>query len=216
MTDPAPIPEPRAIEILESIKAVFAQKGFDGASMQDLARAAGMSAGNFYRYFPSKNAIIESLVQHDLSEVGTIFTHIMAAPDPRAAFLGAMRHELQNKADCDGPLWAEIEAASLRKPEIGAISRRMEDEVERYLVRVFALLAGLPEADAAARFATHARFLVILFKGVAMQPDHDRDPALIDLTIATIDRMLDDIVAAGAVNAPSRAPSHAPHASAAE
>jgi AcrR family transcriptional regulator len=202
MTDAAPIPDARAREILERVKAVFAQKGFDGASMQDLARAAGMSAGNFYRYFPSKDAIVESLVQRDLSEVGTIFTHIMAAPDPRAAFLGALRHEMANKSDCDGPLWAEIEAASIRKPEIGAISRRMEAEVERYLIRVFALLAQLPEAEAADRFAVHARFLVILFKGVAMQPDHDRDPALIDLTIATIDRMLDDIVAAVARPSP--------------
>jgi AcrR family transcriptional regulator len=208
MTDAAPIPDARAREILERVKAVFAQKGFDGASMQDLARAAGMSAGNFYRYFPSKDAIVESLVQRDLSEVGTIFTHIMAAPDPRTAFLSALRMELTNKGDCDGPLWAEIEAASIRKPEIGAISRRMEDEVERYLLRVFALLAGVPDHVATARFATHARFLVILFKGVAMQPDQDRDTALVDLTISIVDRMLDTIVAAGAA--------HSPHASAAE
>jgi len=193
MTDTAPLPDARAIEILERVKAVFAQKGFDGASMQDLARAAGMSAGNFYRYFPSKDAIVESLVMRDLGEVGTIFSHIMAAPDPRAAFLNALRLELANKGDCDGPLWAEIEAASIRKPEIGAISRRMEDEVERYLVKVFALIVGLPEAEAAARFATHARFFVIVFKGVAMQPE--RDPALIDLTIATMDRMLDTMLA---------------------
>lgn len=193
MTDTPPLPDARAIEILERVKAVFAQKGFDGASMQDLARAAGMSAGNFYRYFPSKDAIVESLVQRDLSEVGTIFSHIMAAPDPRAAFLHALRLELANKGDCDGPLWAEIEAASIRKPEIGAISRRMEDEVERYLVKVFALIVGVPEAEAATRFATHARFFVIVFKGVAMQPE--RDPALIDLTIATMDRMIDTMLA---------------------
>jgi len=115
------------------------------------------------------------------------------APDPRAAFLHALRLELSNKGDCDGPLWAEIEAASIRKPEIGAISRRMEDEVERYLVKVFALIVGVPEAEAATRFATHARFFVIVFKGVAMQPE--RDPALIDLTIATMDRMIDTMLA---------------------
>lgn len=200
MTAQSPLPETRALEILEQVKAVFAQKGFDGASMQDLARAAGMSAGNFYRYFPSKNAIVESLVQHDLRDVGTIFAHILASGDPRSAFLDALRCELTNKGDCDGPLWAEIEAASLRKPEIAAISRRMEDEVQRFLVRVFALLAHMPEAEAQARFATEARFFVILFKGVAMQPD--RDPRLIDLAIVTVDRMLDGIVAPGAARPP--------------
>jgi AcrR family transcriptional regulator len=203
---PVSVPDARAIEILDSVKAVFAQKGFDGASMQDLARAAGMSAGNFYRYFPSKGAIVESLVQRDLGNVGTIFSRILASSDPRAAFIDVLRCELAEKGDCDGPLWAEIEAASLRKPEIAAISRRMEEEVERFLIRVFALLAQIPDAEAATRFATEARFFVILFKGVAMQPD--RDPRLTDLAITTIDRMLDTIVDARAIRPP--------HASAAE
>ena len=51
----------RSADLLSRVKGVFAAKGFDGASMQDLARAAGISAGNFYRYFPSKNAIIEAM-----------------------------------------------------------------------------------------------------------------------------------------------------------
>ena len=46
-------PDYRTESILEGAKRAFAEKGFDGASMQDIARAAGMRAGNFYRYFPS-------------------------------------------------------------------------------------------------------------------------------------------------------------------
>ncbi len=38
--------------ILAQARAAFVEKGFDGASMQDLARAAGMSAGNFYSLLP--------------------------------------------------------------------------------------------------------------------------------------------------------------------
>ncbi len=41
----------RQMDILEAVHSTFVEKGFDGASMQDLARAAGMSVGNFYRYF---------------------------------------------------------------------------------------------------------------------------------------------------------------------
>ena len=54
-------PRPREYEILDNIRHTFAEKGFDGASMQDLARAAGMSVGNFYRYFPSKAAMVEAI-----------------------------------------------------------------------------------------------------------------------------------------------------------
>ena len=49
-----PLADQRSSAILQSVRSAFAEKGFDGASMQDLARAAGMSAANFYRYFPSK------------------------------------------------------------------------------------------------------------------------------------------------------------------
>ena len=54
----APLADQRSVEILEGVRRAFSEKGFDGASMQDLARACGMSVGNFYRYFPSKAAIV--------------------------------------------------------------------------------------------------------------------------------------------------------------
>ena len=95
----------RTGEILDRIKGIFAQKGFDGASMQDLARAAGMSAGNFYRYFPSKNAIIGALVQRDLDRMAEDFARILAAPDPRAAVQQAvplMVHPSPNHCENDG------------------------------------------------------------------------------------------------------------------
>ncbi len=187
--DTTTAPDPRSLEILGKIKTVFAQKGFDGASMQDLARAAGMSAGNFYRYFPSKDAIIESMVALDLGDVGDVFQKIIASPDPRAALLAGFRHEIsQHRQACDGPLWAEIEAASARRPEISAIHCRIEREVARYLIRTFALIVGIDEDESERRYASHANLMLILFKGAAMQPEED--PALIDLTISVIDHLL--------------------------
>ena len=181
--------DPRTIEILAKIKTVFAQKGFDGASMQDLARAAGMSAGNFYRYFPSKDAIIASMVAQDLGDVGAVFHEILAAPDPRAALLAGFREQIsQHRQACDGPLWAEIEAAAQRRPEISAIHCRIEEEVARYLIRTFALIVGIDEAESERRYATHARLMLILFKGAAMPPVED--PALTDLTISVIDHLV--------------------------
>ena len=73
MPDTLNTPDSRSLEILVSIRSVFEQKGFDGASMQDLARAAEMSVGNFYRYFASKDAIIAAMVEHDLQDVAQMF-----------------------------------------------------------------------------------------------------------------------------------------------
>lgn len=50
--------EARRQEILEAARSVFVAKGCDAASMQDIAKAAGVSAGNIYRYFPNKDALI--------------------------------------------------------------------------------------------------------------------------------------------------------------
>src|SRR3712207_1323475 len=87
-------PQARGEELLSHARAAFVEKGFDGASMQDLARAAGMSAGNFYRYFPSKAAIVEALIERDLLEIEDAFQAILASPDPLAALKAALREQM--------------------------------------------------------------------------------------------------------------------------
>ena len=60
-------------QILDGARAVFLEFGFDGASMGEIARAAGVSKGTLYVYFADKNSLFceiveqESLVQGMLS-----------------------------------------------------------------------------------------------------------------------------------------------------
>ncbi len=55
--------EARRQEILEAARSVFIDKGCDAASMQDISKAAGVSAGNIYRYFPNKDALIVAVCE---------------------------------------------------------------------------------------------------------------------------------------------------------
>ena len=48
-------------QILEGARAVFMAAGFDGASMGEIARAAGVSKGTLYVYFDGKEALFEAL-----------------------------------------------------------------------------------------------------------------------------------------------------------
>ncbi|MDP4024124.1 TetR/AcrR family transcriptional regulator [Methylobacterium sp. NEAU 140] len=48
-------------QILEGARAVFMAAGFDGASMGEIARAAGVSKGTLYVYFDNKDALFEAL-----------------------------------------------------------------------------------------------------------------------------------------------------------
>jgi len=165
MADTTIYHEDRTAAILEGAKTAFAEKGFDGASMQDLARAAGMSAGNFYRYFPSKNAIVEALIARDIASVRQDFALIEAASNPAEGLYDAMERRIDSLGCDTMPLWAEIEAAAMRRPEVASICRGMECEVCGFLTAVFARIAGISQEAARIHFTADAAFLVLLFKG---------------------------------------------------
>ena len=168
---PLPSPDQRTADIQSRVRIAFAEKGFDGTSMQDLARAAGMSAGNFYRYFPSKAAIVEALIAHDLAGMEADFLTVLQSPSPLEALRALMQRRLiEQQTRADGQLWAEITAAALRKPEIGQAACAMETQVAGYINRIFAAETGLSEAEIMARFPAHAAFAITLFKAAAMLP----------------------------------------------
>jgi AcrR family transcriptional regulator len=52
-------------QIMEGARRVFLQDGFDGASIGDIVRAAGVSKGTLYAYFPSKEKLFETLIIED-------------------------------------------------------------------------------------------------------------------------------------------------------
>jgi AcrR family transcriptional regulator len=198
----------RSREILSNIRKVFAEKGFDGASMQDLARAASMSAGNFYRYFPSKAAIIEAMVQQNLSEMQAEFQRIKMADDPQQAVRDLIRKHV-TEVDCEkGPIWAEIEATAFRRPEIAALLDRVRTQICHNIVGLFAHIAGMGEDDARRRFGAKARliFLTINAYSIATARDlaHGKGPKDADfenLVIGLIENSVGE-VAANATLAP--------------
>jgi TetR/AcrR family transcriptional regulator, cholesterol catabolism regulator len=49
--------------MVASAVRVFAQRGFHGASMRQLAAEAGMTQSNFYNYFPSKSHILLAILR---------------------------------------------------------------------------------------------------------------------------------------------------------
>ncbi len=50
-------------EILDAALKVFAEKGYAGARMDDIARRAGVTKGTIYLYFENKEAVFKSLVR---------------------------------------------------------------------------------------------------------------------------------------------------------
>ena len=48
--------------IVEAVRAVFAEKGFDGTTTRELAEAAGVSEALIYRHFPSKESLYAAML----------------------------------------------------------------------------------------------------------------------------------------------------------
>jgi AcrR family transcriptional regulator len=53
-------------QILDGAGKVFMDLGFDGASMGEIARAAGVSKGTLYVYFADKNRLFEAIVEEEV------------------------------------------------------------------------------------------------------------------------------------------------------
>jgi len=61
-------------QIIEGARAVFLAQGFDGASMGEIARQAGVSKGTLYVYFDSKEALFEAIVEEEcLAQAEQVF-----------------------------------------------------------------------------------------------------------------------------------------------
>lgn len=187
----------RVCEILEKVKSTFAFNGFDGASMQDLARAAQMSVGNFYRYFPSKNAIITALVERDLREIESVFETVRAASDPGPVFMQLLRRRIETLPIEDAALWTEVQAAAFRSPEIGALMANMEETVRRNVVGALIRIHEDESAAAIEDFTTRAHFMMILVHGFAERKFCARNSAgpgqisaLSELVLATLEKTI--------------------------
>jgi AcrR family transcriptional regulator len=72
-------------QILDGARAVFLASGFDGASMGEIAKAAGVSKGTLYVYFDSKESLFEALTLEEKRGLAEAMIRLDAGdPDVRA------------------------------------------------------------------------------------------------------------------------------------
>lgn len=89
----------RAGTILNAALAVFAEKGFAAARVEDVAARAGIAKGTVYLYFESKEALFKGLVRsmaaHPLGRIGMLAaSHDGTTEDLLRAVFGVIRREI--------------------------------------------------------------------------------------------------------------------------
>jgi AcrR family transcriptional regulator len=70
-------------QILDGARRVFLADGFDGASMNDITRVAGVSKGTLYVYFSSKEELFEALIREDKKQQAERLVFPAGTADPR-------------------------------------------------------------------------------------------------------------------------------------
>jgi len=74
-----PTPAARRQAILEAAIGVFAQHGFDAATTDDIARAAGLSKGGLYWHFKSKDDILAAILMQLFDQELSVLQGLLAA-----------------------------------------------------------------------------------------------------------------------------------------
>ena len=77
-------PDDTRARIVEAAEALFLRLGYAKTAVADIAAELKMSPANVYRFFPSKNAIVEAICQRCLSEVEEQAWAIARAKGPSA------------------------------------------------------------------------------------------------------------------------------------
>jgi AcrR family transcriptional regulator len=81
----------RPSEILEAALAVFAEKGFASARMDDIAARAGVTKGTIYLYFDSKESLFKALLQETAeARLGEFLALANAHEGPVAPFIAQL------------------------------------------------------------------------------------------------------------------------------
>ena len=75
----APPPQPRMVQIFTEACRLFAERGFEGTSMRDIAEVCGISKPTLYHYFADKDAIVRPLM---LGITRIIHDRVAARLDP--------------------------------------------------------------------------------------------------------------------------------------
>jgi AcrR family transcriptional regulator len=135
--------------LLDAAQAMFMKKGFVGASVEDIAQAAGYTRGAFYSNFGSKSELLVELLRRDHEAVQADLRAIFAANTSREDMEARVltyysRMPQDNKAFL---LWVEAKLLAARdarfRTRFNAFMKEKRDQLAAY-IEEFSTRVGTP------------------------------------------------------------------------
>ncbi len=123
-------------QILDGAHKVFMELGFDGASMGEIARAAGVSKGTLYVYFTDKSALFTAIVEDENLERGKLAFNFDPERDAAMTLMEFGQSFIQMLCrPGGGSAIRTVMAIAERMPEVG---RRFYGNVIEYSIELLA------------------------------------------------------------------------------
>lgn len=132
----------RRQHILTSAWQCFAENGFHATSMDDVIAATGMSSSAVYRYFRSKDELIDASAEEALVLVRDIFVRLLDEPESPGpgqtlATIVTEQHKRTENQDYDlTRLALQTWAEALRRPPLAARMRAVDHEIRDLLTQL--------------------------------------------------------------------------------
>ncbi|WP_300295246.1 TetR/AcrR family transcriptional regulator [Ferrovibrio sp.] len=152
----------RVAALLAAGAQVIAEKGYDGATMTEIAARAGASIGSLYQFFPTKAAVADALLEQYMAAVHAHLDGIeaQAATAPLADLAQALCHALVTMRAANPALVVLIENGTIDPAMIATIRRAMRQ-------RVVAILRRRARRMPAAELAAMAAAVLQMMKSAA-------------------------------------------------
>jgi AcrR family transcriptional regulator len=182
---PAPPKQARSLEkqrkLLGAGRLLFAEKGYEATSIQEIAARSEAAAGAFYTYFPSKRQLLVVLMNELLQRLASLNLQPAGGGDDVRT---GLRKFLASVFRADREYYGVVRAwqeVALRDAELGAMQRKIEAWTHARILGVFQLLQRHPKARGDCDLPAFARmmdrhFWSLLARGSHMRTrdfDHD-------------------------------------------
>jgi AcrR family transcriptional regulator len=106
--------------VLEAAKVVFSAGGTD-ASLEAVARRAGVGIGTLYRHFPTREALYEAVYRREVEQLGDLAEQLMHEAKPVDALRRWLRANVEFVATKKG-MSAALALAAYGSPELKSYS----------------------------------------------------------------------------------------------
>ncbi len=162
----------RRQQILDAARTCFLRNGFHQTSMQDVIAEAGLSVGAVYRYFRSKNDIVEAIAEQYSSQIRGQLADLVASEERSMADIMAKAIRLIDaNMGSDGPmrLAVQVWAEALRDERVGAIAERIYNGLRGSFVTIACRAAGNGELPPGSDPGAIGAALFSLALGYALQ-----------------------------------------------